>query len=423
MSQYALEDIKAKIYEGTEPYLYIFFCKEDYEEVCQILCLLMDKGHRIWFNTSGITLNKLTDKLNHADKILLFLSHNSVESVSLKQDLNYGLDHGIEIIYVKLEDIKIDKGLQVQLGLAEGFIATDNELAETLCKALGDRTIRHMAFYERLKKKRKLIRSIVSVIVLLIMGLTMIPVLSKQFADPVVLVMVGMNEDAAVKALEKSGYKVMKEYIYDEKIPSGDVVLQNKTGKLAKGRTVNITVSKGAENIILDDAITSYCLEQGFDTNGDGSFSPSELSNITTLEMAEQEIKDISGLKYMVKLTSLDLCNNKISEVSSLAWLDELNELYLDGNEINDLTPLATLDKLNILSICDNSISDITAIAYLSSLKELYISSNYITDITPLYDCNALKIEIYHNLPAISDWQEALPVVYTIKEEGRTILY
>ena len=67
-----------------------------------------------------------------------------------------------------------------------------------------------------------------------------------------------------------------------------------------------------------------------------------------------------------------------------MAQLTQLTELDLSDNQISDITPLAQLTQLTDLNLWDNEISDVTPLAQLTQLTDLNLGYNPITDISPL---------------------------------------
>ena len=130
------------------------------------------------------------------------------------------------------------------------------------------------------------------------------------------------------------------------------------------------------------------------------------ISNLTGLEHATQlitlalkynDIRDITPLASLTQLTELDLSNNEISDITPLSQLTQLTELDLSNNEISDITPLSQLTQLTELSLggfTGNNVSDITPLAQLTRLTTLYLKANNITDITPLTELPQLT-ELY----------------------------
>jgi len=127
-------------------------------------------------------------------------------------------------------------------------------------------------------------------------------------------------------------------------------------------------------------------------------------TNLTWLDLWNNQISDISPLAILTSLTSLDLWYNQISDISPLAGLTGLTKLWLNLNRISDISPVANLTSLTALYLHTNQISDISplASANLTSLTSLDLHSNKISDISPLAGLtNLTKLWLHLNL--ISD--------------------
>ena len=108
------------------------------------------------------------------------------------------------------------------------------------------------------------------------------------------------------------------------------------------------------------------------------------LTNLTTLDLWGNNIADISALAGLTNLTTLDLWGNNIADISALAGLTNLTTLDLWGNNIADISPLAGLTNLTTLDLWGNNIADISALAGLTNLTYLNLWANNIADISPL---------------------------------------
>ena len=64
------------------------------------------------------------------------------------------------------------------------------------------------------------------------------------------------------------------------------------------------------------------------------------LTQLSNLDLPENQIADIKPLQNLKRLEFLDLSKNKIVDVSPLAEHIRLMFLTLDDNEITDITPL-----------------------------------------------------------------------------------
>ncbi|MEG3959645.1 leucine-rich repeat domain-containing protein, partial [Microcoleus sp. herbarium2] len=103
------------------------------------------------------------------------------------------------------------------------------------------------------------------------------------------------------------------------------------------------------------------------------------LTNLTTLDLYNNQITDISFLGSLTHLTELDLYNNQITDISFLGLLTNLTELDLFDNQITDISFLGSLTNLIILNLGCNQITDISALRKLTHLKKLELFDNQIT--------------------------------------------
>jgi internalin A len=108
------------------------------------------------------------------------------------------------------------------------------------------------------------------------------------------------------------------------------------------------------------------------------------LSSMTTLDLNNHEITDISSLGSLTNLTTLNLNYNEITDFSSLGSLTNLTTLHLSSNQITDFSSLASLTNLTTLHLSSNQITDFSSLASLTNLTTLHLSSNQITDFSSL---------------------------------------
>ncbi len=123
-----------------------------------------------------------------------------------------------------------------------------------------------------------------------------------------------------------------------------------------------------------------------------------QLTQLTTLNLSDNNISDLTPLAQLTQLTRLYLSNNNISDLTPLAQLTQLTRLYLSNNNISDLTPLAQLTQLTRLYLSNNNISDLTPLAQLTQLTKLNLSNNNISDLTPLAQLTLLtELDLANN--------------------------
>ena len=89
-------------------------------------------------------------------------------------------------------------------------------------------------------------------------------------------------------------------------------------------------------------------------------------------------------MEGLTNLTYLDLTDNEIVDISPLEGLTNLTALFLTDNEIVDISPLEGLTNLTALFLTDNEIVDISPLEGLTDLTRLFLDNNSISDISPL---------------------------------------
>lgn len=105
-----------------------------------------------------------------------------------------------------------------------------------------------------------------------------------------------------------------------------------------------------------------------------------DVRNISQIFGKGKGIRDLRGLERCGALTTLDLSNNDISDLTPLADLKKLQGLYLEKNHVSDLKPLAGLTGLQSLEVSDNEIVDLKPLSGLTNLSSLSIANNKISD-------------------------------------------
>ncbi|HAK0982816.1 TPA: class 1 internalin InlE [Listeria monocytogenes] len=114
------------------------------------------------------------------------------------------------------------------------------------------------------------------------------------------------------------------------------------------------------------------------------------LTNLSELELIDNQVTDLNPLKNLTKITELRLSGNPLKDVSALAGLKNLKTMDLIYTDITDVTPLAGLSNLQVLNLDINQITDITPLAGLSNLQFLSFGSTQVSDLTPLANLSKL---------------------------------
>ena len=87
-----------------------------------------------------------------------------------------------------------------------------------------------------------------------------------------------------------------------------------------------------------------------------------------------EEISDLTGLEYAVRLHTLLLGKHSVEDLRPIANLTSLRFLGFNAGPISDLTPLSGLVNLETLSMWNNQIVDVSPLANLVNLRVLRLS-------------------------------------------------
>lgn len=145
---------------------------------------------------------------------------------------------------------------------------------------------------------------------------------------------------------------------------------------------------KESENLILDKTLQQHINKENFGRkNINAPITKEDLLQIKTLEILKEkgkEIKDVTGLEYMMNLESLTLEGLGLKNIEFISNLKQLNAVNVSHNQIEDITPLSSLKNLQWLNLADNHIKDVTVIGPMLDLLSLKLAGNEVRDVRPL---------------------------------------
>ena len=108
--------------------------------------------------------------------------------------------------------------------------------------------------------------------------------------------------------------------------------------------------------------ISDYCLLNNINPD-----------DIRIINLKNNQLTDISGIKIFKNLNELYLNINRLSNISVFKYLTELKKLDIGYNDLTDIPVLKNLTELVDLDISYNQISNISAVQYLDNLQHLGI--------------------------------------------------
>ena len=153
--------------------------------------------------------------------------------------------------------------------------------------------------------------------------------------------------------------------------------------------------------MITDRALRDCVIEAGADPDptalvcnhyGVGNITGVEqFTSLVTLDVASNNISDLSPLSGLTSLVTLDVASNNISDLSPLSGLTSLVSLGISFNAVSNLTPLSGLTSLETMNALNNNISNLAPLSSLPVLRNLSLGGNNIVNVTPLAGISSLR--------------------------------
>lgn len=145
-----------------------------------------------------------------------------------------------------------------------------------------------------------------------------------------------------------------------------------------------LSASSFEEQVIDNKAFIEAVGEQvAWTKNDDGtvSLTPENLAaieNVTSLDVSEKSLSDLSGIEYFVKLTSLDCKKNNLTSLD-VSNLTKLTALTCNDNQLASLD-VSSLTKLSIL-YCQNNQLTTLDVSQNTALWNLNCSNNQLSEL------------------------------------------
>lgn len=103
------------------------------------------------------------------------------------------------------------------------------------------------------------------------------------------------------------------------------------------------------------------------------------------LYIAQNKLRKIEGLENLTNLRTLDLGANRIREMQGLSACTNLESLWLGKNKIEEIAGIEGLTKLRQLDVQNNRLRSLgTGLLGLTNLEELYLACNAIENVNGL---------------------------------------
>ena len=162
-------------------------------------------------------------------------------------------------------------------------------------------------------------------------------------------------------------------------------ISQSVTFEAAKITNLGTLSASSFEEQVIDNTafIEAVGKQVAWTTNEDGtvSLTPENLAaieNVTSLDVSEKSLSDLSGIEYFVNLTSLDCQKNQLTSLD-VSSLTNLSNLYCQNNQLTSLN-VSSLTNLSIL-YCQNNQLKTLDVSQNPALWNLNCSNNRLTEL------------------------------------------
>lgn len=118
------------------------------------------------------------------------------------------------------------------------------------------------------------------------------------------------------------------------------------------------------------------------------------LRRLKRLELQENNIYDITGIKKLSLLESISIWGDDLHDITPIKYAVNLKQIKIFSTGINDISPLSSLNNLETLILygCIN-VSDISSLQHCENLRYLDISNTSVKDYSMLLSNPNLKIK------------------------------
>lgn len=143
--------LTAKQYNGSMPFAYVCYEKADEPSVAPIIDALSGGGVRVRYSYIDAAV---TDKrLRDADCLITFISSSALHGTELARLLSLAESEGKRLLNVYLEDVSLDGGMEMALGLAQAIFKNRFKSTGAFCDALLNAEM--LTPYRAIQQKKK----------------------------------------------------------------------------------------------------------------------------------------------------------------------------------------------------------------------------------------------------------------------------
>lgn len=128
--------------------------------------------------------------------------------------------------------------------------------------------------------------------------------------------------------------------------------------------------------ITISDSNLELAVRENLNLEFDSAISRSTLNNITSLNLTNRNLEEISGLESLPRLIALTLDINRFCSLPNFKDFNQLEILSVSANHLSSLDGLCGVPRLKMLDVSNNNIVEVDQLRCVTGLLRLDISNN-----------------------------------------------
>jgi len=121
-----INKIPFSAYKGNEPYIFISYSHKDTALVFPIISELHRTGYNLWYDEGIDPGNEWPEEVGAAlgkcALFVVFISPNSINSINVRNEINFALKRDTPFIAIYLQDTELTDGLELQIGAKQAIM-------------------------------------------------------------------------------------------------------------------------------------------------------------------------------------------------------------------------------------------------------------------------------------------------------------
>ena len=114
---------RVKPYEGDQPYVFVSYCHRDAPQVYPMIEQMASTGYRVWYDDGihpGANWTEvIAERIYKSVVCIAIVSEASVCSHNCRNELNYMIEHGMNLLPIILSDFPMSLGVKLQLSASQ----------------------------------------------------------------------------------------------------------------------------------------------------------------------------------------------------------------------------------------------------------------------------------------------------------------